>query len=248
MACTISRSACATKELPLQVCCARAKNHACERMRKGYRNDLRYAHTLLHAPCYLFSAFPRSASHFLDTLSAVTSDPETVSVTKIFRNKFGGAAIITGRRQKRERLRGKRTTSVHSHVAPTGTFAAKPLAEIRMQNRGGGGTHMRCIMQQARSRFRATRGAKSATFLERFRAMIIPSHNIREGVAVRATSSSRSLIFRFRRQRGPASAATTVTLDRYWAAIDIPSPRFRDIQYAFHSPDLEISPFHLSPS
>jgi len=58
----------------------------------------------------------------------------TVSVTKISRNKFGGAAIIAGRRQvrgggrekerevrmteKSERLRGKRT-SVHSHVART---------------------------------------------------------------------------------------------------------------------------------
>ena len=33
-------------------------------------------HTLLHVPCYLFGAFPCSVSHFLDTLSAVTNDPE----------------------------------------------------------------------------------------------------------------------------------------------------------------------------
>ncbi|KYN08932.1 hypothetical protein ALC57_18898, partial [Trachymyrmex cornetzi] len=39
-------------------------------------NDLRYAHTLLHVPCYLFGAFPRSSSHFLDTLTAITNDPE----------------------------------------------------------------------------------------------------------------------------------------------------------------------------
>ena len=60
----------------------------------------------------------------------------TVSVTKISRNKFGGAAIITGRRQVRGggrekerevRMTGKREpaserkkeTSVHSHVART---------------------------------------------------------------------------------------------------------------------------------
>lgn len=34
-ACTISRSACTTKELPLQVC-ARTKNHAHERMAESY--------------------------------------------------------------------------------------------------------------------------------------------------------------------------------------------------------------------
>ncbi|KYM88445.1 hypothetical protein ALC53_02928 [Atta colombica] len=101
----------------------------------------------------------------------------TVSVTKISRNKFGGAAIITGRRQVRgggrEKEREVRMTKIHeasnrsnafefrgtetcynkrsgkfdvgrlpkilSQVEyltsfPNGTFAAKPLAEIRMQD------------------------------------------------------------------------------------------------------------------
>jgi len=40
MACTISRSACTTKELPLQVC-ARAKNHMRERMAENYAREMK---------------------------------------------------------------------------------------------------------------------------------------------------------------------------------------------------------------
>lgn len=52
-------------------------------------------------------------------------------------------------------------------------------------------------------------------------------------------------ISRFRRRRGrSASAGPAIARWRYQAAIDIPSPRFRDIQYAFHR--LTSKPLFLS--